>query len=49
MAGFAIWAIGLLSVFGVIILQMILPFAFDLISTLGVFGLGVFVGRKMTS
>lgn len=39
-----IWAIGLLVTFGVIVAQMVLPFAFDFVSTLGVFGVGVFVG-----
>jgi len=45
MGAIATWAIGLLVVFGVILGQMILPFAFDFLSTLGVYGFGVFVGR----
>lgn len=45
MDNLATWAIGLLVVFGVIVGQLILPFAFDFVSTLGVFGAGVFVGR----
>lgn len=46
MGGWAILALGLFTVFGVIVLQMIMPFAFDFVSTLGVYGLGVFVGRQ---
>ena len=46
MGGWAILALGLLAVFGAIVLQMIMPFAFDFISTLAVYGLGVFVGRQ---
>ena len=41
-----IWAIGLLVTFGVIVAQMVLPFAFDFVSTLGVFGAGVYVGGQ---
>jgi hypothetical protein len=40
------WAVGLLAVFGVILGQLIFPFAFDFVSTLAVYGIGVFVGRQ---
>ena len=40
------WAVGLLAVFGVILGQLIFPFAFDFVSTLAVYGLGVFIGRQ---
>ncbi|MFC3180488.1 hypothetical protein [Cypionkella sinensis] len=46
MGALSIWAAGLAITFGVIIAQMVMPFAFDFISTLGVFGAGVFVGSK---
>lgn len=46
MSAIAIWAVGLLAVFGVIIGQLVFPFAFDFVTTLGVYGLGVFVGRS---
>lgn len=39
------WGIGLAATIGVIAGQLIFPFAFDFISTLGVFGLGVWVGK----
>lgn len=41
-----IWALGFIAVVGVIMGQLILPFAFDFASTLGVYGLGVYVGRQ---
>lgn len=40
------WAVGLLAVFGAIVGQLVFPFAFDFISTLAVYGVGVFVGRQ---
>jgi len=48
MGALATWALGLLAVFGAIIGQLVFPFAFDFLSTLGVYGLGVFVGRRVT-
>lgn len=45
----AVWALGLLAVFAVIASQLIFPFAFDFVSTLAVYGLGVFVGRQITA
>lgn len=45
MARASIWVIGLLAVFGVILGQLIFPFAFDFVTTLGVYVLGVYVGR----
>lgn len=45
MNGMAVWAVGLLAVFGAIVGQLVFPFAFDFVSTLAVYGLGVFVGR----
>lgn len=49
MGALATWVIGLLAVFAVIVGQLIFPFAFDFISTLAVYGLGVFVGRQSAS
>lgn len=49
MGALAVWLVGLIAVFAVIVGQLIFPFAFDFISTLGVYGLGVFVGRQSTS
>lgn len=49
MGALAIWAVGLLAVFGVIVGQLVFPFAFDFVSTLAVYGLGVFVGRKAST
>lgn len=49
MSAISTWIIGLLVTFGAIAAQLIMPFAFDFISTLGVFGIGVFVGRAVTS
>lgn len=49
MGALAIWAVGLLAVFGVIVGQLVFPFAFDFVSTLAVYGLGVFVGRQATT
>ena len=46
MGALTTWIVGLAVTFGVIIAQMVMPFAFDFISTLGVFGAGVFVGSK---
>lgn len=43
------WVVGLLAVFGVIIGQLVFPFAFDFVSTLAVYGLGVFVGRQKST
>lgn len=42
------WFIGLIVVIFVILAQMILPFAFDFLSTLGVYGVGVYVGNNLT-
>jgi hypothetical protein len=39
---------GLAATAGVIVLQFILPFAFDFISTLGIYGLGVFAGTALS-
>lgn len=41
-----IWVIGLAVVLLVNVLQLIFPFAFDFVSTLGVFGVGAYVGSK---
>ena len=46
MGNLAVWALGLLAVFAVIASQLIFPFAFDFVTTLAVYGLGVFVGRQ---
>lgn len=40
------WFIGLAVVLFVILAQLILPFAFDFLSTLAVFGIGAHVGRQ---
>lgn len=42
-----VWALGAAAVLGVIVGQLILPFAFDFLSTLGVYGLGVYIGKRM--
>lgn len=42
-------AIGLFATFAVIVGQFVMPFAFDFVSTLAVYGAGVFVGRSTTS
>ncbi|SDF80752.1 hypothetical protein PUH89_13635 [Rhodobacter capsulatus] len=42
-----IWATGLLAVFAVIVGQLVLPFAFDFLSTLGIYGIGVWAGAEM--
>lgn len=39
-------ALGLLATFSVILGQFVFPFAFDFISTLGVYAVGVVVGRS---
>ena len=39
-------AIAIAAVIGVIILQLLLPFMFDFLSTLGVYGIGFWSGRK---
>jgi len=49
MRALAIWAVGLLAVFGVIVGQLVFPFAFDFMSTLGVYGIGVYVGRQAST
>lgn len=41
----SVFIIGLLAVFGAIVGQLVFPFAFDFVSTLAVYGLGVFIGR----
>ena len=46
MSQLAVWALGLIAVVGVIVGQLIFPFAFDFATTLGVYGLGVWVGRQ---
>lgn len=40
------WAVGLAAVLGVIVGQFIFPFAFDFVTTLGVYGLGVYMGSQ---
>ena len=42
----AVWAIGVISVMAALTGQVIFPFAFDFVSTLAVFGVGVFVGKN---
>jgi hypothetical protein len=44
---FAALALGVAATVGVIVLQFILPFAFDFITTIAVYALGVIVGREM--
>ena len=38
--------IGVVATVAVIVAQTILPFAFDFVTTLAVYGVGVFVGRS---
>lgn len=45
MTKFTAWAIGIVATIGIILAQIVLPFAFDFLSTFGVYGLGVFVGN----
>jgi hypothetical protein len=49
MQGLAVWLVGLVAVVGVIFGQLVFPFAFDFVSTLAVYGLGVYVGRAAKS
>lgn len=49
MGGLLTWAVGLAAVLGVIVGQLLFPFAFDFVSTLGVYGLGVYVGSRAKS
>lgn len=44
-----VWAVGFVAVICVIVAQAILPFAFDFVTTLMVYGLGVFVGNESGS
>jgi hypothetical protein len=39
--------LGIAATVGVIVLQWVLPFAFDFVSTVGIYALGVVVGREM--
>jgi hypothetical protein len=45
MAQLSIWLLGFAVVLGAIVIQLIMPFAADLIATLAVYAAGVFVGR----
>ena len=42
-----ILAAGLLAVFVVILCQLVLPFAFDFLSTLAIYGIGVWFGTML--
>lgn len=49
MGALATWLIGLIAVFAVIVGHLVFPFAFDFVTTLAVYGLGIFVGRQSTA
>ena len=42
-------AMGLTATVGVIVLQIILPFAFDFVSDLALFGVGIYTGKALAA
>lgn len=42
-----VWILGFVATIVVIVAQVFLPFAFDFVTTLGVYGAGVYVGRTI--
>lgn len=47
MSSALVWAMGLLATFCVILGQFVFPFAFDFVSTLAVYGVGVYAGAAI--
>ena len=46
MPNVALYATGIAAVVGINVLQLIMPFAFDFLSTLAAFGLGAVIARR---
>jgi len=40
-------ALGVAATVGVIVLQFVMPFAFDFVTTIGIYALGVVIGREL--
>ena len=44
-----VWVLGFAATIGVIVAQLVFPFAFDFVTTLMVYGAGVYVGRVVST